>query len=172
MQKISIASATAFFTLLAVLYQPSIGNAQPRYERQEFGHQDQRRHAPGRAEHDRNRDRGWQNRPPAYPRPHAQRPIAPAPGHVMRPHYGDQRMLGRVPAPPPRHMARGVGPRHDWFRGHYLPPQYRAPRYVVNDWQYRQLPQPPYGQQWMRVNNDYVLVAVATGMILSFVLGY
>lgn len=62
--------------------------------------------------------------------------------------------------------------RHDHriYSGGYIPYEYRAPRYVVNDWQTRHLYAPPYGHHWVQAGNDYVLVAIATGLIASLLL--
>ena len=40
----------------------------------------------------------------------------------------------------------------------------------VNDWRARHLSQPPYGHQWMQVNGDYLLIALATGLIANLLL--
>lgn len=59
-----------------------------------------------------------------------------------------------------------VQPRHQHRRGGYLAHEYRNDRYVVNDWRNRGLYQPQYGQQWVQAGNrDYLLVAIATGLI-------
>ena len=65
---------------------------------------------------------------------------------------------------------RGAGPNHDWQRGSSLPREYWGPRYVVNDWRGHHLSQPPRGYHWVSVNGDYVLAAVATGIILDTLL--
>lgn len=65
---------------------------------------------------------------------------------------------------------RGAGPNHDWQRGNRLPREYRASRYVVNDWRGHHLSPPPRGYHWVQVNGDYVLAAVATGIILDTLL--
>jgi len=44
-------------------------------------------------------------------------------------------------------------------------PQYRSRQYVVEDWRGHRLHQPPHGYQWVQVGGDYVLVAIATGII-------
>ena len=62
---------------------------------------------------------------------------------------------------------RGVGPNHEWRRGGALPAEYRGNRYVVNDWRGHHLSEPPRGYHWVQVNGDYVLAAVATGVILD-----
>ena len=68
------------------------------------------------------------------------------------------------------HDMRGAGPDHRWMRGTRVPPQYRTPHYVVNDWRVHQLTPPPRGYQWIQNGADYVLVAIATGVIASIIL--
>lgn len=53
-----------------------------------------------------------------------------------------------------------------WERGH----RYRGPTYVVRDYRHYRLRPPPRGYHWVRANNDYLLVAVATGVILDIAL--
>lgn len=65
----------------------------------------------------------------------------------------------------------GAGPNHNWVRGSRVPPQYRGYNYVVNDWRGHRLSAPPRGYQWIQNGNDYLLVAIATGVIASLVLG-
>ncbi len=65
---------------------------------------------------------------------------------------------------------RGAGPRHDLRKGGRLPPEYRGRQYVVDDWRGHRLSAPPRGYHWVQTGGDYVLVAVATGVILSLLL--
>ncbi len=65
---------------------------------------------------------------------------------------------------------RGAGPERSFYRGGRLPPQYRNHRYVVQDWRGHRLSSPPRGYQWVQTGNDYVLVAIATGIILQLLL--
>ena len=69
-----------------------------------------------------------------------------------------------------RDDSRGGGPRHDLRRGQRLSQEYRDNRYVVNDWKARHLNAPPRGQHWVRAGNDYVLAAIATGVITQILL--
>ena len=62
------------------------------------------------------------------------------------------------------------GHRYHWARGQRLPDEYRRNQYVVNDWRSRRLRQPPRGYQWVQADNQYVLVAVATGIIADLIL--
>jgi Ni/Co efflux regulator RcnB len=65
---------------------------------------------------------------------------------------------------------RGAGPDHGWHRGDRLPPEYRHRNYVVEDWRGHHLNPPPRGYHWVQVGGDYVLVAIATGLILQLLL--
>jgi Ni/Co efflux regulator RcnB len=65
---------------------------------------------------------------------------------------------------------RGGGPRHDLRRGQRLNQEYRTSRYVVSDWRARRLSAPPRGHHWVRAGNDYVLAAIATGIIAQVLL--
>lgn len=69
-----------------------------------------------------------------------------------------------------RDDSRGGGPRHDLRRGQRLSQEYRDNRYVVSDWKARHLNAPPRGQHWVRAGNDYVLAAIATGVITQILL--
>ncbi|HEY0201744.1 MAG TPA: RcnB family protein [Burkholderiaceae bacterium] len=64
----------------------------------------------------------------------------------------------------------GAGPEHAFRWGERLPSNYRNRQYVVNDWRVHHLYAPPRGQQWVQVGADYVLVAIATGVIAALVL--
>jgi Ni/Co efflux regulator RcnB len=70
---------------------------------------------------------------------------------------------------PPPHAHGGPPPRH-WQRGQYLPPTYRARTYVIDDWRGHHLRQPPRGHRWVQVGADYVLIAIATGLIAQVIL--
>lgn len=56
-----------------------------------------------------------------------------------------------------------------WHRGDYLPVAYYAPRYVIHDYRTYRLGPPPRGHHWVRVDNDVVLAAITTGIVLSVV---
>lgn len=60
--------------------------------------------------------------------------------------------------------ARHRGHDHRWERGH----RYDGPIHVVNDYRDYRLREPPRGYRWVRADNsDYLLVAIATGVILD-----
>ena len=96
---------------------------------------------------------------------------------------GDQRDHARQPQRPDQFTAPRRFERHearsDWkygargpqfHRGGRIPPEYRNRQYVVNDWRDHHLNQPPRGHQWVQVGADYVLVAIATGVIVQLLL--
>ena len=65
---------------------------------------------------------------------------------------------------------RGDFRDHAWRRGDRLPSEYRTRQYVVDDWRGHRLSAPPRGYQWVQAGGDYVLVAIATGIIASILL--
>jgi Ni/Co efflux regulator RcnB len=74
-------------------------------------------------------------------------------------------------APPAHYYGRpGYRPGYSaWRRGGYLPPYYRGNGYVIHDYGYYRLRPPPRGYYWYRAGNDYVLAAVATGLIFDII---
>lgn len=83
--------------------------------------------------------------------------------------WGDERHFdardGRWNDRRPEYNARGP----EFHRGGYIPPEYRMRAYEVDYRQHRLSP-PPYGHRWVQVGADYVLIAVATGVIASIIL--
>ncbi len=69
-----------------------------------------------------------------------------------------------------RHDGRGAGPRHDFYRGQRLAPEYRRHEYIVDNWRGHHLKAPPRGYHWVQTGPDYVLVAITTGIIAQIVL--
>lgn len=69
-----------------------------------------------------------------------------------------------------RQDERGAGPDHAFRRGQRLPIEYRNRQYVVDDWRGHHLSAPPRGYHWVQTGGDYVLVAIATGIILQLML--
>jgi Ni/Co efflux regulator RcnB len=66
---------------------------------------------------------------------------------------------------------RGAGPNHNYRKGDRLPRDYRSRQYVVDDWRGHRLSAPPRGYHWVQTGGDYVLVAIASGIILQLFLG-
>lgn len=58
----------------------------------------------------------------------------------------------------------------EWHRGGRVPPEYRHRQYVVDNWRAHHLSPPPRGYYWVQVGSDYVLVAIATGIIAQLIL--
>jgi Ni/Co efflux regulator RcnB len=57
-----------------------------------------------------------------------------------------------------------------WERGQRLDARYRDNRYYVSDYRSRGLRAPPRGYRWQRVDDNYILAAVATGLIASVII--
>jgi Ni/Co efflux regulator RcnB len=104
---------------------------------------------------------------PAQGGPHYQAPAPHAPmarpgAHPVHPHG----------MPPGQAKRMGVGPQHNWVKGSRVPAQYRTPHYVVSDWRNHGLQRPGRGQQWVQYGSDYLLVAIATGVISQLIYGH
>lgn len=57
-----------------------------------------------------------------------------------------------------------------WAKGQRLDARYRGNGYYVSDYRRHGLRTPPRGYRWQKVDNQYVLAAVATGLIASVIL--
>jgi Ni/Co efflux regulator RcnB len=115
------------------------------------GEQGQRNGPPGHDNRDdrNDRSRGDQAQRNGHPGEHDNR------NHAMqRDHRGE----------------RGAGPNHNYYKGETLPAQYRHRNYVVDDWREHRLSAPPRGYHWVQTGSDYVLVAIASGIILQLFL--
>jgi Ni/Co efflux regulator RcnB len=71
-----------------------------------------------------------------------------------------------------RHDERGAGPEHNFYRGDRLPREYHNRYYVVDDWRAHRLSPPPRGYHWVQTGGDYLLVAIASGIIAQLILGH
>ncbi|NRQ14961.1 RcnB family protein [Ensifer sesbaniae] len=60
-----------------------------------------------------------------------------------------------------------VKKKERWTRGHRLTPAERRHMAQVRDYRYYKLRPPPRGQQWLRVDNDFLLISLATGVIVG-----
>ena len=65
----------------------------------------------------------------------------------------------------PEYNARGP----EFHRGGYITREYRTRTYEV-DYREHHLRRPPPGQRWVQVGADYVLIAIATGVIVNIIL--
>ncbi len=90
--------------------------------------------------------------------------------HDRGDHPGDHRVDNSRGYDDHGHDGRGAGPDHNWVRGSRLPPEYRSHSYVVDDWRGHHLQQPPHGYHWVQAGGDYVLAAIATGIIASVII--
>ncbi len=68
-----------------------------------------------------------------------------------------------------RHVERPV-PYHRFHRGDRLPSDYRRPHYVVEHWHHHRLTPPPPHHHWVQVGADYLLVAIASGIVAHAIL--
>lgn len=157
------AAAVAFGSVGAI--------AQPRGEPQRQFQNDRRGPPPQRVERPQRPDARHQDRSPQYRgqqyRGQQYRSDPYRRHDQARPYYR--------PGPPPPHARagrRGAGPYHDIYRGARLPSYYRSPMYVVGDWHAHRLSAPPRGYYWVQVGADYLLVAIATGIVVQLMLGY
>jgi len=103
--------------------------------------------------------------PPGYgggPRP------GPPPGYGRPPGYGSAPGYG---APRYREGFEDFGhaPPGRFRRGQFLPPAERG--YVVGDYYRYHLRRPPPGYYWYRSGGDFVLAAIASGLIFEVVAG-
>jgi Ni/Co efflux regulator RcnB len=70
------------------------------------------------------------------------------------------------------HRWNGAGPDHSFRRGDRLPSRYRNHQYVVNNYREHHLRPPPRGYHWVQTGGDYVLAAVATGLIADLIINH
>lgn len=88
---------------------------------------------------------GGPGRGPAAVKP--AHPGGKAPGHAPNAYRPAPNMAGKPMHPhgmPPGQAKRmGAGPQYNWVKGSRVPPQYRTPHYVVNDWRGHGLKAPP-----------------------------
>jgi Ni/Co efflux regulator RcnB len=82
----------------------------------------------------------------------------------------DRNDRGRNEQAQQQERERGAGPNHSYHRGDRLSAEEHNSRYVVNDWRGHNLREPPNGYHWVQSGNDYVLAAIATGVIADLLL--
>ncbi|AZV94710.1 hypothetical protein CBF45_14075 [Bordetella sp. J329] len=66
----------------------------------------------------------------------------------------------------------GAGPDDRYRKGDTLPQPYQGRRYYVSQPERYNLPAPGHGQRWVKVGADYVLITIATGLIIDLVLNH
>ena len=177
--------ATAASFLLAIRPTPLFAEPDRGEHHENHPHPQQHTHpTPGRPSHDHNHNHDHTHPTPGYPG-HNHDHIHPTPGrpghdhdHDWHPHY-DPNGFG-----PNGHWHPEDRPGHGWIdphrsarfdpgRGHF--------RYGIGErlaWNYRMAPlnwrmhglwAPPSGYYWTQVDNDFVLAAIATGVVASVV---
>jgi Ni/Co efflux regulator RcnB len=92
----------------------------------------------------------------------------------------DQRRQYEPRYQPPQYSQRGYHSQYgqvsarapQYRRGEYLPYQFRQHQYYVNDWRAHRLYEPPRGYRWVQEDDggDYLLVAIASGLIANLLL--
>ncbi|MFT5532615.1 MAG: Ni/Co efflux regulator RcnB [Burkholderiaceae bacterium] len=132
--------------------------------------------AQGRSDHDRGDDRG-RNEQAGRGGPHDRGDKGRGPGHRDDDRRSERRDhdRGHDNRREARYYdgrdGRGAGPNHNYRKGDRLPRDYRGHQYVVDDWRGHRLSAPPRGYHWVQTGGDYVLVAIASGIILQLFLG-
>lgn len=76
-----------------------------------------------------------------------------------------QRHQAQKPGPKRHHAQRPAPSRHQWTKGHRVPQWQR--RQHVRDYHRNGLRRPGKGQQWVKIDNDYLLISLATGIIMG-----
>ncbi|MCS0503054.1 RcnB family protein [Ancylobacter mangrovi] len=102
-------------------------------------------------------------------------------GH-QKPPYAQPHNTPTRHGPPPHAQANGRAQHHvqakphhaqphhsQWSRGKRLPAGYR--QNVVTDYRRYHLAPPPRGYKWVRVNNEYLMIGIVSGLISSIAQG-
>jgi Ni/Co efflux regulator RcnB len=132
---------------------PMAASAQPHdHDRGRDRYEDRRDHRDHRGmRYDRDRPDTWRDRA-EWRMYHGSRP-----GYWYAPGYGYYHANPRW--------------RGGWRRGGYVPPPYR--HLYVQDWGYYGLRPPPPGYRWVYADGNFVLMALATGLIADVIInGY
>lgn len=84
----------------------------------------------------------------------------------QKPHYkAPQRQNFQRPGVNRNHMQRPAPSRHHWSKGQRIPAWQR--KHQVRDYHRYGLKRSSQGQQWVKVDNDYLLIGLATGIIFG-----
>ncbi|HUN76728.1 MAG TPA: RcnB family protein [Steroidobacteraceae bacterium] len=122
------------------------------------------------------REHGTMARPPAhgeaYPGPSRYHRVAPPKGWNSRPQAPNRQVYQHNYQAPrsyrigPYHRPPGWEAHH-WVYGQILPRVYWAPEYYIGDYWLFGLQVPPAGYEWVRDDDDALLVNITTGEILQ-----
>jgi Ni/Co efflux regulator RcnB len=93
---------------------------------------------------------GWNERPKAVDKPSYQHNFQAARSFKVGPYHHPHGWVA-----------------HHWAYGQILPRTYWAPEYILSDYWLFALEVPPAGYEWVRDNNDALLVSTDTGEILQ-----
>jgi hypothetical protein len=102
------------------------------------------------------------NHPPGPPGGYNHPPGPP--GGYDHPPGPPPEAFNHPPGPPPQAHWQGDGRR--WHPGDH----YDGQRYAVQNWGYYHLRQPPAGYEWVQDGSQFVLIAVASGIIADIIL--
>ncbi|THD79931.1 MAG: hypothetical protein E7812_08630 [Phenylobacterium sp.] len=118
-----------------------------------------------RGDHGDRGDRGGDWRGDHRPRPTPPPGQHPkwTPGRYPHAYESHHRFRGWIYHRPPHVFVRA------WAYGDILPSAWFTPDYLIEDWWDFDLPAPPYGYDWVRVDNDALLVDAYTGRVVQVV---
>jgi Ni/Co efflux regulator RcnB len=72
----------------------------------------------------------------------------------------------------PVHVEREVHvTKYKWSRGHRMSPAERRNMREVRDYRRYRLAPPPRGYRWVQVNNDYLMINIASNVISNIITG-
>ncbi len=157
---------TALMLALATLSAPAMADNDRRDRgRHGYDQRDHDRHARHDRRDDRRHDRRYDRRDSRRDDRHDRRYDYAHHRDARYDRRYDRRPVVRHVYHPPRH----AGPPR-WARGGHVH-HYNRPVYVVNDYRGYGLRHPPRGHRWVRDDyGDYLLVAIATGVIVDLIL--
>lgn len=90
--------------------------------------------------------------------PHYAQPVKPG-------YHAPKQQRAHKPVPPRHHAQRPAPTRHHWAKGKRVPEWQR--RQQVRDYHRYGLRAPAKNQRWVKVDNDFLLISLATGVILG-----
>ncbi len=166
----AIAAASLGLASLSYAQDYQRGDRDGRYaDRQGHASQD------GRSVERRDSRQGWQNgqqQPRQYDAQRQYDRNGQSERHAQQPQYSQQYGYSQYNRQGRNAQQGAWGAQAPQYRrGEYVPDPYRQRQYYVNDWRARHLSAPPYGYQWVqRDGGDYLLVALATGLIANLLL--
>jgi len=102
--------------------------------------------------------------------PHREAPRKPAPPAPARPQAHKPAPAPHAKPMPPKPQAhKPMPPKRKWARGQRFNDWKRYSE--VRDYKRHGLKPPAPGQRWVRVDNDYLLVTIASGIIAGIIAG-